>query len=333
MPERLDRQGRVLLALDEAAVRALAPISKTPGSRKHRRRLSAWLRRSETRAPDSGDPGEERLRVPISLASEVSPEMREYERFSTTVANAYVQPLMTRYLRGLERDLLEMRSLAPILMMLSGGNLTTIDTACFPIRLVESGPASSHILGERRPRKRAGTGAFVRHGRNHGQGLADRRLCAAGSIAFRGGSGRPLQEGLGPAAADSRHRYGRDRPPARSLAGLDALGRIAVGAGKRGGRSGTRQLRHGRRTAGGHRREFAARGRYDPERFAGSGLVARRVGSREDGPSSAAVGRPLGLGDRAWRSPRRDRNGRREHGERRPRPRRPDPARRAKGAP
>ena len=37
--------------------------------------------------------------IPVSLSSEVSPEMREWERFSTTVANAYVQPLMARYLR------------------------------------------------------------------------------------------------------------------------------------------------------------------------------------------------------------------------------------------
>ena len=43
--------------------------------------------------------------IPVSLSSEVSPEMREWERFSTTVANAYVQPMMARYLRQLESDL------------------------------------------------------------------------------------------------------------------------------------------------------------------------------------------------------------------------------------
>ena len=116
-----------------------------------------------------------------------------------------------------------------------------------------------HILGERRPRKRAGTGAFVRHGRNHGQGLPDRRLCAAGLPQLRGGSGRPLQEGLGPAAAHSRHRYGRDRRRRRQSRGSGRARADRGRAGKRGRRSGTRQLRQGRRTARGHRREFAAR--------------------------------------------------------------------------
>ena len=80
--------------------------------------------------------------------------MREWERFSTTVANAYVQPMMARYLRRLEADLHAAGAAAPLFLMMSGGGLTTIETACrFPIRLVESGPAggaifSAHIARE-----------------------------------------------------------------------------------------------------------------------------------------------------------------------------------------
>eukprot|EP01042_Synura_sphagnicola_P030967 gene30967-39875_t len=59
--------------------------------------------------------------MPVSLACEVSPEMREWERFSTTAANAYVQPMMARYLGILEADLRRIGMTAPIFMMLSGG--------------------------------------------------------------------------------------------------------------------------------------------------------------------------------------------------------------------
>src|SRR5262249_46825759 len=85
--------------------------------------------------------------IPITLASEVSPEMREWERFSTAAANAYVQPLMASYLRRLEKDLRGIGLTAPLFTMLSGGTLTTVETACrFPIRLVESGPAGGAIF-------------------------------------------------------------------------------------------------------------------------------------------------------------------------------------------
>jgi N-methylhydantoinase A len=86
----------------------------------------------------------------ISLASEVAPEIREFERFSTACANAYVQPLMARYLNRLAGELKEQGFHCPFLMMTSGGGLTTLETASrFPIRLVESGPAGGAILATR----------------------------------------------------------------------------------------------------------------------------------------------------------------------------------------
>ena len=83
----------------------------------------------------------------ICLSSEVAPEIREYERFSTTVANAYVRPLMAGYLHRLRMGLRGMRLDCPLYLMMSGGGLTTLETAArFPIRLVESGPAGGAIL-------------------------------------------------------------------------------------------------------------------------------------------------------------------------------------------
>ncbi|MBL6690112.1 MAG: hydantoinase/oxoprolinase family protein [Pseudomonadales bacterium] len=89
----------------------------------------------------------ERPGLSISLASEVAPEIREFERLSTTCANAYVRPLMARYLNRLAGELKTRGFGCPFFLMTSGGGLTTLETATrFPIRLVESGPAGGAIL-------------------------------------------------------------------------------------------------------------------------------------------------------------------------------------------
>ena len=85
--------------------------------------------------------------IPISLSSQVSPEIREYDRLSTTVANAYILPLMQTYLKNLGESLKSTGYSAPLLMMMSSGGMTTLETAqILPIRLVESGPAGGAIL-------------------------------------------------------------------------------------------------------------------------------------------------------------------------------------------
>ena len=86
----------------------------------------------------------------ITLSSEACPEIREYERLSTACANAYVQPIMARYVRSLDARLKETGFACPLLLMTSGGGLTTVETAArHPIRLVESGPAGGAILASR----------------------------------------------------------------------------------------------------------------------------------------------------------------------------------------
>jgi len=83
----------------------------------------------------------------ISLSSEVSPEAREFDRLCTTIANAYIQPLMAQYLSRFQTKFEQQGLKCPILMMTASGGMTTLDTAAkFPVRLVESGPAGGAIL-------------------------------------------------------------------------------------------------------------------------------------------------------------------------------------------
>ena len=89
----------------------------------------------------------------VSISSEVAPEIREYERASTTIANVYVQPLAETYLRDLEQRLDNLGLERCLFVMLSSGGIATVDTAIrFPIRLLESGPAAGALaaakLGE-----------------------------------------------------------------------------------------------------------------------------------------------------------------------------------------
>ena len=149
VPERVAADGTVLLQMDEAAVERIGAAAKAAGAEAiaicflhayqndaHERRARDILARYF--APEV-----------IAISSEVCPEIREYERTSTTVANAYVLPLMERYLRRLEDGLKAIGSAAPLLLIMSSGGITTVETARrFPIRLVESGPAGGAILAQ-----------------------------------------------------------------------------------------------------------------------------------------------------------------------------------------
>jgi N-methylhydantoinase A len=145
--ERIDARGRVLIALDEGdVVHAMDEIERQGveavavgllhsfTEQCHEQRIAALI---AERLPE----------LPVTLSCEVSPEMREYERFSTACANAYLQPRMASYLGNLRRGLSAAGINCPLLMMLSGGGLTTVETAArFPVRLVESGPAGGAIF-------------------------------------------------------------------------------------------------------------------------------------------------------------------------------------------
>jgi N-methylhydantoinase A len=147
VPERIDARGRVLVPLDEAATAALADRLAAEDIES----VAVGFLHSFTNPTHERRAGEilaARLPgVAITLSSDVSPEMREYERFSTACANAYVQPLIGRYLAELETMLGREGFLCPLFLMLSGGGLTAVETAIrFPVRLVESGPAGGAIF-------------------------------------------------------------------------------------------------------------------------------------------------------------------------------------------
>lgn len=83
----------------------------------------------------------------ISISSEVSPQLREFERFNTVCANAYVRPLMQSYLDRLVHKIHEAGATCPVFIMHSGGGIISVDSASrFPVRLVESGPAGGAIF-------------------------------------------------------------------------------------------------------------------------------------------------------------------------------------------
>ncbi len=82
----------------------------------------------------------------VSISSDVVPEIREFERASTTVANVYVQELVEKYLRKLEQRLDELGFAGSFYLMLSSGGIATVDTTVkFPVRLLESGPAAGAL--------------------------------------------------------------------------------------------------------------------------------------------------------------------------------------------
>ncbi|MEM9306377.1 MAG: hydantoinase/oxoprolinase family protein [Pseudomonadota bacterium] len=94
----------------------------------------------------------------VSLSHEVSPEAREFDRLCTTVANAYIQPLMARYLGDFQTTFQKLGLSCPILMMTASGGMTSIETASrLPIRLVESGPAGGAVLAARVARQTGST--------------------------------------------------------------------------------------------------------------------------------------------------------------------------------
>jgi len=92
---------------------------------------------------------EESPDVSISISYEVLPQIREYERTSTTVTNAYVKPLTAMYLSRLSKRLESIGSKGKLFIMLSSGGITSVETAVeFPVRIIESGPTAAVISGQ-----------------------------------------------------------------------------------------------------------------------------------------------------------------------------------------
>jgi N-methylhydantoinase A len=145
--ERLDAAGRVLKPLDPADVATVVDRVIAGGFEsvaiglihahvdgRHERMVRDALK---AKAPD----------LPVSISSEVAPEMREFQRFNTVCANAYVQPLIASYLDRLVGALAAEGVTGRVYMIHSGGGLITVESAAaFPVRLLESGPAGGAVF-------------------------------------------------------------------------------------------------------------------------------------------------------------------------------------------
>jgi len=147
VPERLDANGDVLLAFDDRAAQHVIErivdggyTSVAVGFLHSYRNGDHEYRFREMLAAEAPE-------ITVSISCEVSPQMREFERFNTVCANAYVQPMMSSYLRRLEVGLRALGASCPLYLIHSGGGLVDVETAAaFPVRLVESGPAGGAIF-------------------------------------------------------------------------------------------------------------------------------------------------------------------------------------------
>ncbi|MFY9205995.1 MAG: hydantoinase/oxoprolinase family protein, partial [Yoonia sp.] len=145
--ERVDAKGNILIPLDRAEVEDVVAMIKTAGYES----VAVGLLHSylnDTHEKMVRDVLAEMMpEAMISISSEVSPQMREYERFNTVVANAYIKPLMKSYLGRLEGRLRDEGADCPIFLMHSGGGIISLESAAdFPVRLVESGPAGGAVF-------------------------------------------------------------------------------------------------------------------------------------------------------------------------------------------
>ncbi len=140
--ERLAADGSVLVALDASSVeRALDGVVAADAEAVAVCLLHAYLNPAHERLIADAVKGR-RPDLPVSCSADVVPEYREFERFSTTVLNAYLQPLMDRYLSGLEARLLATGYGHGVLTVGGSGGMMTTDTARrLPIRTILSGPA------------------------------------------------------------------------------------------------------------------------------------------------------------------------------------------------
>ncbi|NRB02276.1 MAG: hydantoinase/oxoprolinase family protein [Rhodobacteraceae bacterium] len=147
VPERTDARGKVLIPLDMAAVEAVvAELQAAAYESVAVGLLHAYANDAHERAI-AAVLAEKMPEAMVSLSSEVSPQMREYERFNTTIANAYIKPLIKSYLDRLHSRLAGEGADCPIFLMHSGGGIMSLDSAAeFPVRLVESGPAGGAIF-------------------------------------------------------------------------------------------------------------------------------------------------------------------------------------------
>jgi N-methylhydantoinase A len=224
--ERMAADGRTMVPLSEERVREIVDSLKRNGTRSvavcllhaykfpdHEKRVGKLLALA--------DPG-----LSVSLSSEVCPEVREYDRASTTVVNAYTRPMMTQHVERLEADLQRNGIHCQMLWMTSSGGLVPSETAArTPVRLIESGPAAGAVAAAEyaRQTQERSVMSFDMGGTTaklclvpNGQPMIGGELEVARHQRFRRGSGYPLkiqsiqmiEIGAGGGSIASRNRLG-----------------------------------------------------------------------------------------------------------------------------
>jgi N-methylhydantoinase A len=226
VPERIGADGGIVLPLDETAVRAAAAALRKDGARSIAIAFFNSYRNPVHELDAKRIVAAAHPDLAVCVSAEIAPEVREYERFSTAVANAYVAPIALKYLLELERSLG-----VPLFIMLSDGGITGARTASEqPIALVESGPAAG-AMGAAFLARQAGWddviafdmgGTTAKVSLIHG-GLPHRshELEVARLQRFKKGSGLPLR-----LSAIELIEIGAG---GGSIAGVDELGLMRVG--------------------------------------------------------------------------------------------------------
>lgn len=291
---RISARGEELRPLDEAAVAAFAEDVLARGYEsvaigflhsyldpRHERRAGEIVTRL---APH----------VSVSLSSDVSPQMREFERFNTVCANAYVKPMVSSYLSRLVSGAADRGLKAPLFLIHSGGGLISADTAMqVPVRLLESGPAGGAIFAADIAARNAKEKvlSFDMGGTTAKICLIDRftpqtarSFEVARTYRFKKGSGMPISI---PVIEMIEIGAGGG-----SIATVDAMRQIRVGPASAGSKPGPACYGHG-----GERPTVTdadlALGRLDPDNFAGGDIRLSRDMARQAIESD--IGQPLNL--------------------------------------
>ena len=217
----------------------------------------------------------------ISISSEVSPQMREFERFNTVCANAFVKPLMGSYLNRLVDRLKDIGADCPVFMIHSGGGLISVETAAdFPVRLLESGPAGGAIYA---------ADVAARHGLkqilSYDMGGTTAKIClvedftpktartfeVARTYRFKKGSGMPISI---PVIEMVEIGAGGG-----SLAHVDGMRQIRVGPESAGSEPGPACYGHGGKNPAVTDADLVL-GKLDPDNFAGGDIQLSIVNSQ-----------------------------------------------------
>lgn len=292
--ERVTANGEVLVPLDESSVHDAVDFMLTEGVESVAIGFLHAYRNGAHEARVAELVSDRMGSIPLSLSSNVCPEIREYERLSTTCANAYVLPLMSKYLLTLKEKLNELNFQCPYLMMTSGGGLTSLETAAkYPIRLVESGPAGGAILAGVIARElhldqvlsfdMGGTTAKLCL-LDHGKTILSRAFEVDRTYRFKKGSGLPVRV---PVIEMVEIGAGGG-----SIAHVDKLGRIQIGPESAGSAPGPACYGSGG-TEPTVTDADCVLGRLDPSNFAGGQLQLDNHAASQ--AITTKVGNPLEL--------------------------------------